>query len=282
VAQDQSAPGYKLYERLRSELFAGTPYEHDALGTRPSFEKTTGADLKAFHKKWYAPNNAILVLVGNVDPEKTLAKIKALFGPIPRHALPARAQIDFKPVKPAIFTIDSDYPNYTRVIAMRFPGLKSKDYPALELLVDVLSSRRFELYGLVAQGKALGTEFSLDPLEKAAIAYAAVSYAPGADGNALEAQVRAILEKVAKDGVPPELVEAAKLQERRATELQKNSIADLAGPTQWRFTASNRPMKTCSASRRSPSPTSIASLASTSSSTLRSRACCCPRARASR
>jgi zinc protease len=228
VAQDQSAPSYKLYERLRSELFAGTPYEHDALGTRPSFDKTTGADLKDFHKKWYAPNNAILVLVGNVDPEKTLAKIKALFGPIPRHALPARAKIDFKPVKPAIFTIDSDYPNYTRVIAMRFPGLKSKDYPALEVLVDVLSSRRFELYGLVAQGKALGTEFALEPLEKASIAYAAVSYAPGADGNALEAQVRAILEKVAKDGVSPELVDAAKLQERRATELQKNSIADLA------------------------------------------------------
>lgn len=228
VAQDQSAPGYKLYERLRSELFAGTPYEHDALGTRPSFEKTTGADLKAFHKKWYGPNNAILVLVGNVDPEKTLAKIQALFGPIPRHALPARTKIDFKPVKPAIFTIDSDYPNYTRVIAMRFPGLKSKDFPVLEVLSDVLSSRRFELYGLVAQGKALGTEFSLEPLEKASIAYAAVSYAPGADGNALEAQVRAILEKVAKDGVSPELVAAAKLQERRATELQKNSIADLA------------------------------------------------------
>jgi zinc protease len=228
VAQDQSAPGYKLYERLRSELFAGTPYEHDALGTRASFDKTSGADLKAFHQKWYAPNNAILILVGNVDPQKTLAKIKALFGPIARRALPARAAVKFKPVKPAIFTIDSDYPNYTRVIAMRFPGLKAKDFPALEVLVDVLSSRRFELYGLVAQGKALGADFALDPQAKASIAYAAVSYAPGADGNALEAQVRAILEKVARDGVPPELVEAAKQQERRATELQKNSIADLA------------------------------------------------------
>ncbi|GAA0574201.1 M16 family metallopeptidase [Rhizomicrobium electricum] len=228
VAQDQSAPGYKLYERLRSELFAGTPYEHDALGTRPSFEKTSGADLKAFHAKWYAPNNAILVLVGNVDPKATLAKIKTLFGAIPSRALPARAKFAFKPVKPAIFTIDSDYPNYTRVIAMRFPGLKSKDFPALEVLADVLSSRRFELYGLVAAGKALGTEFSLEPQEKASIAYAAVSYAPGADGNALEARVREILEKVARDGVPADLVEAAKLQERRSSELQKNSIADLA------------------------------------------------------
>lgn len=228
VAQDQSAPGYKLYERLRAELFAGTPYEHDALGTRPSFEKTSGADLKAFHDKWYAPNNAILVLVGNIDPQQTLAKVKALFGPIASRRLPARTKFAFKPVKSQIFTIDSDYPNFTRVIAMRFPGLKAKDFPALEVLADVLSSRRADLYGLVAQGKALGASFSLDPEPNSSIAYAEVSYAPGVDGNALEAELRTILEKVARDGVSPELVEAAKLQERRATELQKNSIADLA------------------------------------------------------
>lgn len=228
VAQDQSAPGYKLYERLRSELFAGTPYEHDALGNKPSFEKTSGADLKAFHAKWYAPNNAILVLVGNVDPQATLTKIKSLFGAIPSRRLPARVKFAFKPVKPGMFTIDSDYPNFTRVLAMRFPGLKSKDFPALEVLADVLSSRRFALYGLVAAGKALGAEFSLEPLPQASIAYAAVSYAPGSDGNALEARVREILAKVARDGVPAELVEAAKLQERRSAELQKNSIADLA------------------------------------------------------
>ena len=228
VAQDMSAPGYKLFERLRSELFVGTPYEHDALGSRPTFEKTTATMLRDFHRRWYAPNNAILVLVGNVDPDKTLAKIKTLFGPIKSQALPGRPLFRFKPVKSQIFTIDSDYPNYTRVIAMRFPGLKAKDFPALEVLADVLSSRRFELYGLVAEGNALGTSFSLQPLQEASIAYAAVSYAPGSDGNALEARVRAILEKVARDGVPADLVEAAKIQERRSTELQKNSIADLA------------------------------------------------------
>jgi zinc protease len=228
VAQDESIPSHKLYERLRTELFAGTPYQHDALGTTPSFDKTPATMLRDFHKRWYAPNNAILVIVGDVDPKATLAEVKELFGPIPRRALPVRPKMNFKPVKPQIFTIDSDYPNFTRVIAMRFPGLDSKDFPALEVLADVLSSRRFDLYGLVAQGKALGADFSLDPLEKASIAYAAVSYAPGGDGNALEAQVRAILKKVATDGVPADLVAAAKLQEKRNTELQKNSIADLA------------------------------------------------------
>jgi len=228
VAQDISMPGYKLYQRLREVLFAGTPYEHDALGTRPSFDLTTAGMLKDFYGRWYAPNNAVLVLVGDIDPAATLVKVKALFGPIKARKLPARPVMAFKPVKPESFTIQSDYPNATRVIAMRFPGLDSSDFAALEVLVDVLDSHRFDLYGLVPQGKALGAEFDLEPLAKASIAYAAVSYAPGADGEALEAQVRAILAKVAKDGVPPELVAAAKLQERRAAEMQKNSIDDLA------------------------------------------------------
>src|SRR5579864_493281 len=55
VAQDLSEPGYLLYEKLRARMFAGTPYAHDALGTRPSFENTTARMLKDFHDSWYAP-----------------------------------------------------------------------------------------------------------------------------------------------------------------------------------------------------------------------------------
>ena len=44
--------------------------------------------LKKFYKDWYAPNNAILVIAGDVDPTATLAKVKQLYGPIPRRAVP--------------------------------------------------------------------------------------------------------------------------------------------------------------------------------------------------
>ena len=67
VAQDLSNPQYVFYSRLLASVFKGTPYAHDALGTRPSFDKTTGAMLKKFYDTWYAPNNAILVVVGDVD-----------------------------------------------------------------------------------------------------------------------------------------------------------------------------------------------------------------------
>lgn len=228
VAQDFSNPDYVLYSKLRAAVFAGTPYQHDALGSRPSFEKTTGAMLKRFYDAWYAPNNAILIIVGNVDPEDTLSKVKTLFGDIPRKTLPARPAINLKPAKALALTGDTDQPNGSETLAIRVPGLDSADFPALEVLADVLDSHRFDLYGLVPQGKALYAGFGLEPLPKAGLAYATVAFPAGADAAALEKEVRGILKKVADSGVPSELVDAAKLQEKREAEFQKNTIDGLA------------------------------------------------------
>jgi len=228
VAQDLSEPSYVLYEKLRARMFAGTPYAHDALGTRPSFDKTTAAMLKHFHDSWYAPNNAILVIVGDVDPQPALGLVRELFGDIPAKKLPRRPDLRLRAVQPASFTVDTDHPNGTLMITMRTVGPRDPDFPALELLADVLSSRRFDLYGLVPQGKAIAAEFALDPLPRAGLAYAALSFTSGDDPQALEKDVHAILERVAREGVPAELVEAAKLQERSAAQFQRNSIPELA------------------------------------------------------
>jgi zinc protease len=211
VAQDLSEPGYVLYSKLRARLFAGTPYAHDALGTRPSFEKTTAEMLQSFHQTWYAPNNAILVIAGDVDPPGALSEVKSLFGDIRAKKLPARAAVRPRAIAPGSFTVDTDRPSGTLMVALRTPGPRSDDFAALEVLADVLSNRRFDLYGLVPAGKALAAEFSLDPLPQA-----------------LEGEVRAILARVAREGVPAELVDAAKLQERSDAQLQRNSISELA------------------------------------------------------
>lgn len=228
VAQDLSNPGYKLFAQLRSRLFAGTPYAHDALGTRPSFEATSVDMLRRFHDAWYAPNNAILVVVGDLDPAATLGKVRTLFGGIASRPLPDRHLVHPSPVRPAHLRIDTDRPTGTQMLALRVPGLHSPDFPALELLADVLASERFELYGLVPQGKALSASFALDPLPQAGMAYAVVSFARDANPASLEREVRAILQKVARQGIPPELLEAAKQQERRQAEFEKNSIEGLA------------------------------------------------------
>ena len=74
VARDLSNPTYKFITRLNEDLFSGTPYAHDALGTKASFDATTGDMLKKFYQDWYAPNNAILVIAGDVDPAATLSQ----------------------------------------------------------------------------------------------------------------------------------------------------------------------------------------------------------------
>jgi zinc protease len=228
VAQDLSNPEYVFYMQLLAALFKGSPYEHDALGTRPSFDKTTDADLRQFHNTWYAPNNAVLVVVGNVEPQAVLIQIKKAFGSIPSKPLPARPDFNFSPVKPATLTLDTDLPYGLAAITFRFPGTDNPDYAAAQILSDVLSSQRGNLYGLVPQGKALFAQFAYDTLPKSGIGYALAGFPAGADSTNLLDQVKAILLAAITNGVSADLVEAAKRREIINAELQKNSVSGLA------------------------------------------------------
>src|SRR6202453_4394011 len=99
VARDLSNPTYKFIDRLNQDMFAGTPYAHDPLGTKASFDATTGDMLQDFYKKWYTPGNAIMVIVGDVDPVSTMTKIRQWFGDAASHPLPVRPTVNLRPVK---------------------------------------------------------------------------------------------------------------------------------------------------------------------------------------
>ena len=142
VAQDLSNPQYVFFTKLLKAMFEGTPYAQDALGTRPSFDKTTGAMLREFHETWYVPNNAILVIVGDVQPEKALAKVKELFSDIPAGKLPSRPDFDWSEVKADTLNMTTDLPYGFAVISYRLPGTDSPDYAASQVLSDALSSQR--------------------------------------------------------------------------------------------------------------------------------------------
>ncbi len=228
VAQDLSNPQYIFYIRLLGALFADTPYAHDALGTRPSFDKTTGTMLGKFHRDWYGPNNAILVIVGDVDPARTLARVKRHFGPIPRRAAPPRPEVRLKPLKPSVIELDTDLPYGLAAVAYRLPGYKSPDFAAGQVLADVLDSRRGNLYGLVPEGKALFAGFDGDALPDAAFGYASAGFPSGGDGTALVSAMKGIVAGYLEGGIPPALVEAAKRREIADAGFRKNSVAGLA------------------------------------------------------
>ncbi len=229
VSRDLSNPIYKFITRLNQDMFAGTPYAHDALGTQASFDKTTGAMLKSFYDKWYAPNNSILIISGDVDPTATLAKVKQLYGPIPRKTLPLHPQVNLQPVKAESFTLDSNLGYLLSILSFRFPGTDSQDFAAARVLSDVLSSQRAALYELVPQGKALGTEFALlETYPKASVAFALAAIPAGADPASINADIKKIISDYAAKGVPTELVEAAKKGEVASAEFSRNSITNLA------------------------------------------------------
>jgi len=228
VAQDLSNPEYLLEVKLLEALFKGTPYAHDALGTRPSFDKTTGAMLKSFYTQWYVPNNAILIIVGDVEPATTLAMVRGLFEKIPAKKLPRRPTITLQSVKPESIQMTSDLGYGLAVITYRLPGSDSPEYAAAQVLGDVLASHRAELYELEAEGKALSTGFSLDALPKASLAYGMGAFKKGGDGAALIKEMQAVFSQYAKHGVPAELVEAEKRHRLAAEEFEKNSVEGLA------------------------------------------------------
>ncbi len=229
VASDLSNPEYVFYKKLLAAIFKGTPYSHDALGTRPSFNKTTGAMLQKFHKTWYAPNNAILVIVGDVQPEKALKEVKKLFSDIPSKKIPVRPPVNLESVKPDTLNLKTDLPYGFAIVTYRMPGSNSPDYAAAQILSDVLSNQRGDLYSkLVPTGKALYAGFQYSDLPESGIGFGLAVFPKGGNSKSLIKDVQSILDSYVKNGFPEDLVSAEKKHELTDAEYEKNSVSGLA------------------------------------------------------
>jgi zinc protease len=228
VSRDLSNPTYKFITRLNEDLFSGTPYAHDALGTKPSFDATTGAMLRKFYQDWYAPNNAILVIAGDVDPAAALAKVKQLYGPIKRKTLPAHPPSTCSRSRPRVsrstaisrmswFSFLSACPERT---ARLCGGPHSKR-------CGLQSARRPLRSGATGQGPGDGL-WSGRNLSQSERGLCAAAIPAGADPAPITAEMKTILAGYATKGVPAALVEAARKGEIATAEFQRNSITDLA------------------------------------------------------
>jgi zinc protease len=233
VSRDLSSPFYNFLTQAQAILFEHTPYEHDALGDRPSFDKTDATMLRQFYETWYAPNNAILVIAGDVQPAAVLAQVQAAFGAIPRRVLPPHRAIEAQPVEPRTLSLSTNFSVGLIGVVYRMPGLKSGDFAAADILSDVLASQRGALYGLVPAGKALMARFSYQAKADIGFSLAMAAFPTGNDPAPLLADVRRILADVARDGVPAELVAAAKRRELAQIAFRSNSISGLA--SRWSY-----------------------------------------------
>ena len=228
VSRDLSSPLYTFLARTQSILFHQTPYEHDALGDRVSFDKTDAALLRQFYETWYAPNNAILVIAGDVDPAAALERVKAAFGAIPRRNVPPHQPVRVQPEPPRTLNLETNFPMGVVALAYPMPGLRARDFAAADILSDVLGSERGALYGLVPAGKALLAQFSFQAKPDAGFGLAIAAFPTGTDPAPLLAEVRRIIANAAQNGVPASLIEAARRQELAQIAFRGNSISGLA------------------------------------------------------
>lgn len=238
VSRDMSNPGYKFMTQMNAHMFAGTPYAHTGLGTRESFDKTTAAALKKFHDTWYAPNNAILVIAGDVDPAATMSTVKSLFGDIARKDLPSRPAFHFKPMQAKTIQLPTDYPVGLVALAWRMPGLRDKDHATALVLSRAMASKRGELFAMGLNGKALSGGFGSNFMPRAGIGFAQAAFPRGGDAHKVLDSLRGIIADAASNGVPVELVKAAKRTAIADMEYKKNSVSGLANA--WSAALANR------------------------------------------
>ncbi len=228
VSRDISDPSFLAFQQAEKILYAGTGYAEGALGSRPSFDKTTGKILQGFYNKWYRPNNAILVIAGDVDPEATLAKVRELFGSIPKGNLSERKPVKLQPFKPQ--TIARSTPDATGTVQYLFrtPGQQDTDYAAMQVLLDVLNNSRSKLSDLAAEGKVLSADAWSEPFTHGGIGAVEVGFPKGGDSSQARGYLDGVINEVLKNGVSSDLVEAAKRQEKAQYEFSKNSPMRLA------------------------------------------------------
>lgn len=210
IRAQESQPGFAISSKLRSVFFSGTPFGNVVGGTVPSFEKLTSDDIRAFYQKWYHPSNATLIVSGDIDPQKTLGQIHGLFDAIPAGPPPARPQIQIPPLANTTIRETMDFPVGFGALAYRVPGATDPDYAASLVLNEAFNSGRGALEDLGAVHKVLGAfSFSNAYPETGVNFLVAVPVAGDTPESAL-ALVSGVVDDYRRNGVPQELIDAAK------------------------------------------------------------------------
>jgi zinc protease len=244
VVRNEFERGENSPERVLSQRMAAVAYEwhnygKSTIGNRSDIERVPVDNLRAFYKKFYQPDNAMLVVAGKFDEKKALEYIVKYFGAIPKPDRKLPATYTEEPPQDGERTVTLRRVGDVGLVGLLYhiPAGPHADFPALEVLAEVLGSQPSgRLYkALVDTHKASSVS-----------AYAEDAHDPGVFGIDAEVNTKdpaelekvrdvitKVVEEVARDGVTPEEVERAK---RRFLKFHELSLAD---PNQLAIRLSN-------------------------------------------
>lgn len=226
-------PRALLFEQMMAVAYTGSPYKTPVIGWMNDLENMTVEDARAWYERWYTPNNATLVVVGDVEPKEVFDVAEAKFGPIPARPLPARKP-QREPEQRGIKRLTVKGPGELPYLLMAWhvPVLRDleKDWEpyALSMLVGVLDGS-----DAARLDRTLVREARI--AVSAGASYDSVNRGPGmffmdgipAQGTTvaeLEAALRAALRKIVDEGVSEQELTRVKAQVIAGQVFQRDSM----------------------------------------------------------
>lgn len=151
-----------LMEEMKSMIFSDHPYHFPVIGYKQDLWSVTGKDLLAFYKKHYKPNNATLVIVGDVDPEEVVALANHYFGAIPKDSdYTKRPHFFHRDIMSKSLTLYRDVMQPILVYAFLVPGAVDKKETPLEIFEWILGKgKSSRLYKKLVNDTQLVTSVS--------------------------------------------------------------------------------------------------------------------------
>ncbi|MCZ8353926.1 MAG: pitrilysin family protein [Cyclobacteriaceae bacterium] len=240
-----------LMERVMSTAFLWHNYGKSTIGARSDIENVNIERLQAFYKKYYQPDNAVLIVAGKFDEPKTLELINQYFGPIPK---PSRVLDPFYTIDPTqdgerFVSLKRKGDVQVAMAAYHIPSGSHIDYPAIEILGRVIGSAPSgKLYKELVDSKKASSvgAFSFEWKEPGLfLTYAEVLKEKSLD-DARNTMIK-VLDESAKATYTKEEVDRAKNEVIKQIELSFNSseriglqLSEYIGMGDWRLLFLNR------------------------------------------
>ena len=210
-------PYGKSYLEIDNLSYDNFAYKHSVIGSMRDLNAATLADVQNFFRIYYAPNNAVLTLVGDFDPAVALEKVKKYFGAIPRQPTPPQPDVTegehYGERRETIYDPLARLPMV--LIAYHIPPGNTPDNYSLRVLGDILGegeSSRFYQHLVKQQQLATQVEVQPDARRGPSLFYILATPRPGVKPEDLEQAIYKEIAAVDKDGVTPAEMEKARTQ----------------------------------------------------------------------
>ncbi len=239
-------PYGKTSEAISDTAYDNFGYKHSTIGSMAALNAASLEELKTFFRIYYAPNNAVLALVGDFKAEEALQKIKKYFEGIPPQAAPARPDMaEPKQTAERQKTVEDGFAQVPRLdIVYKIPAYNAPDYMPLNVLMSILGSgQSSRLYQELVKDQQLAANVFANTAARRATGLASVIalVRPGIKMEDVEKTVYAEIDKVQAEPVADWELEKVRLKYRHDHAAQLSSTLSRAVQLAYYTVAWNDP-----------------------------------------